>query len=76
MFTVTVDGRHLRKLTDVAGNAYNPHWSPDGRQITFARHRRLSPTGDVYTMRADGTGMRRLTTTPQLDTHQPDWGPA
>jgi len=75
LFTVKPNGRSLKKLTDLPGNSYQPAWSPDGKKIVFARHRRLSDEGDIYTMRADGTRLRRLTNRPKLDSHRPDWGP-
>src|SRR5438105_2493799 len=41
----------------------DPAWSPDGRRIVFVSDR-ISANGDreaVYVMRADGSGVRRLT---------------
>jgi Tol biopolymer transport system component len=75
LFTVRPNGEGLRQLTHVPGNASDARWSPDGRKIVFARNERLGPTGDVYTMNADGSNVRRVTNTPELDTHKPDWGP-
>lgn len=74
LFTIDPNGRRLRQLTDLPGNSYNGRWAPDGKKIVFARNRRLGPEGDVYTMNADGTGVRRVTHTPELDAHAPDWG--
>jgi TolB protein len=76
LFTVKPNGEHLRKLTHLAGNSYNAGWSPDGKRIVFAHNRALGPEGDIYTMNADGTGVRRLTNKPTLDSHRPDWGSA
>jgi TolB protein len=49
-----------------------PVWSPDGRTIVFG----MTPTGatdvnesDVYTIKADGTGVKRLTNTAGDDSH-------
>ena len=47
---VRPDGTGAERLT--AG--WKPTWSPDGRRIAFAR------PPDVYTMRADGGGVRRV----------------
>ncbi|MDB9744165.1 hypothetical protein OAA91_01410 [Fibrobacterales bacterium] len=42
------------------GNYESPSWSPDGKMITFSSDR--TGSSQVYLMRADGTGMFRLTT--------------
>jgi TolB protein len=40
----------------------HPSWSPDGSQIVFSRGQ-TDITADLYVVNADGTGLRRLTTT-------------
>jgi TolB protein len=75
LFTIRPNGQGMRQLTHLAGNAYDARWSPDGRRIVFAHNERLGPTGDVFTMNADGTHVRRVTNAPELDAHKPDWGP-
>lgn len=42
------------------GNYESPSWSPDGKMITFSSDR--TGSSQIYLMRADGTGMFRLTT--------------
>jgi Tol biopolymer transport system component len=37
-----------------------PTWSPDGRQLAFTRSG-PSGTSDIFAVRRDGTGLRRLT---------------
>jgi TolB protein len=73
LFTMRPDGSHVRQITHLPGNSYNGAWSPDGKKIAFARHARRSPTGDIWTMNANGTGLRQLTNAPSLDSHHPDW---
>jgi Tol biopolymer transport system component len=48
-------------------------WSPDGRSILFASQRD-HPDGyrDIYAMRPDGSGVRRLT---RLNAETPAWSP-
>ena len=52
-----------------------PVWSPDGRVIVFAMRpadATLESESDVYTVRADGSGLKRLTNAPGDDSH-PHW---
>ena len=36
-------------------------WSPDGSRLVVVAQARGQPAADVYTVRTDGTGLRRLT---------------
>lgn len=56
IFIVGRDGRGLRRLTYRGG--YAPAWSPDGKWIAFIRN------GDLYTVRTNGRGRRRLVDAP------------
>jgi Tol biopolymer transport system component len=76
LYTIGADGKSLRRVTRLAGNALAPRWSPDGRKIVFVRNARVGPGGDVYTLNVDGTGLRRVTKAPDLGARGPDWGPA
>lgn len=52
--------RHLNQLTENPADS-EPSFSADGHTIAFARE------GDVYVMRADGSGQKQLTTGSTLD---------
>lgn len=52
------------------GQYYNPDWSPDGKAIAFESTR--DGTFAIYTIRPDGTGLRRLTN-GGIDDEQPRW---
>jgi Tol biopolymer transport system component len=68
IFVVNVDGSGVKRLTRTRRRtdddwSENPSWSPDGKLIAFDGARTetngfLIP--DIYVMRADGTGERRL----------------
>jgi len=72
------DGSDPRILFDdpaIGEDPGGPVWSPDGRAIAFA----MKPRGatdpnesEVYTMKSDGSRLRRLTNTPGDDSH-PHW---
>lgn len=78
---MTADGtprRRIRTFSDVWGLA----WSPDGRHIAFTRIRETGepPPKDydvnVYLMRRDGTGVRRLTSRYKgLWSEDANWSP-
>ncbi len=53
------DGR-LNQLTEDPTDT-EPTFSPDGRAIAFVR------SGDVFSVRADGSGLRRLTSGAEID---------
>ncbi len=38
-----------------------PAWSPDGRWIAFVQHPTLQDRPEIYLMRPDGTGLKRIT---------------
>jgi len=68
----------LARLTADARGALEdpmPAWSPDGTRVAFCQLRsRAIGKSDIWTVRADGTGLRRLTRSPGLDT-DPSWRP-
>jgi Tol biopolymer transport system component len=55
-----VKDRHLNQLTENPADS-EPSFSADGHTIAFVRE------GDVYAMRADGSGQKRLTSGAELD---------
>ena len=78
IWVANADGGNPRQLFDggeLGSEPGTPVWSPDGASIAFA----MKPAGtndenesDIYVMRADGTGIVRLTSTPGDDSH-PHW---
>jgi Tol biopolymer transport system component len=59
LFTMNPDGGELRGLTHLRGNAYQGGWSPSGTKIVFTRNRRSGGVSDIYTMKANGSKLRR-----------------
>jgi Tol biopolymer transport system component len=58
------NGRRLRRLTDNFGDS-DPAWSPDGKYIAFIRDQ------DLYVMRANGKGLRRVVDGTDQDLDRP-----
>jgi TolB protein len=65
-----VGSRRFDQLTHSEGRNENPSWAPDGRHLVFMSTR--SGAQQIYTMVADGTGVRQLTTQGRNKT--PVWG--
>ncbi|HXI17293.1 MAG TPA: hypothetical protein VNM48_13090 [Chloroflexota bacterium] len=76
IWTYALPSGPWRQLTDAPAGAYDPEWSPDGR-LAYAV--RTSDPGrsvgrhDIWTMRADGSGARAITTSGQ--NRAPSWSP-
>ncbi|MDP3046211.1 MAG: hypothetical protein Q8O07_01910, partial [Chloroflexota bacterium] len=58
--------------TRILRNAEYPAWSPDGSRIAY--HAQGNGAWDIYTVRADGTGVIRVTNHPS-DNRYPAWSP-
>lgn len=62
IYTVRSNGHDIRQLTHVDGQAVQPHWSPDGRQIAFEFDKPDDSGCTVNVMHADGSDIVDLTT--------------
>ena len=84
LYLADADGSHVRPLGQPGVAGVSPAWSPDGRSIafvSFADHNGTvcpaegcPPSGEIYRVDADGTGLTRLTTSTTDDEH-PTWSP-
>jgi Tol biopolymer transport system component len=63
---IDIADRKIQVLTTEADNL--PDWSPDGSRIVFTR-RVDAVNFDIFTIRPDGTDLRRLTTSEANDGH-------
>jgi len=70
IFIMDIGSRQYVQLTHGEGRNENPSWAPDGRHLVFASTR--SGKSQIYTMLADGTQVKQLTT--QGDNRSPVWG--
>lgn len=80
IFVARTDGSDRRQITryengnsELAPHGLNepddhPSFSSDGKQIVFTSNRADRKEWDIYVMAANGTNVRRLTSSPGLDT--------
>jgi TolB protein len=59
---MNADGTNARALPEVGESTGDPSWSPDGRRVAFAAQQ--DRNWDIYLMNADGSGITRLTDSP------------
>ena len=65
--------RPIRRLW--RGSARSIDWSPDGHRLVFTGTPTVAGKPDVYVVRADGTGLRRLTSTAKASETDAVWSP-
>jgi len=76
LYAARADGRGLRNIPLHPGSEFfvrAPDWSPDGGDIVFSMWLRKTGEFDLYTARPDGSGLARLTATPEVEDF-PNWG--
>ncbi len=73
IFTVRPNGRDLRQITHVAGDASNVDWSPDGERVAFSWG--TETAARIVVMRANGTGLRVLPQPNGVFDDQPSFTP-
>jgi dipeptidyl aminopeptidase/acylaminoacyl peptidase len=85
LWTINVETKEKKRLTEGNFSVSSPNWSPDGKSIAFV----MSPGGvqessyidisddrntDIYLLSASGGSPRRLTQNPAADSN-PQWSP-
>ena len=73
IYVMNPDGSNVTRLTNNL-RAFDPEWSPDGRQIVFDSKDSWSGNYNIYVMNADGSGVTRLTYDAE-DGGNPSWSP-
>jgi TolB protein len=62
LFVMTPAGEQLRRVTKtLGGEEREPAWAPDGDSIAFVRREPGFTAREIWRVRPDGTGLRRLT---------------
>ena len=75
LYTITPDGKNLRKLTSEGANG-DPAWSPTGQRISFGSNREGGGRLNLYTMNPDGSQVRRITDlSPPYEAGDTSWSP-
>jgi len=62
------------RVLTTGGGACRPRFSPDGREIVYVSSS-ADGKGDIWLMKADGSGQERLTELPETYDYFPAWSP-
>lgn len=76
VYVLDADGSGLRRVTPMRLNAGGPDWSPDGKRIVFSSFYAGPRAPEIYAVRADGRGLRRVRREPRGNySFDPSWSP-
>jgi TolB protein len=70
---IRADGGGMQRLTHKLWSSEYPAWSPDGKWIAFVSYPGKDAMPGIYVMRADGSGIRKIT--PYSNAGAPAWQP-
>lgn len=73
IYTMDSAGGSVRRLTANFRYELQPKWSPDGTKIVFSR---FDGVYAIYVMRADGTGVMKITSPSGTNDLSPSWSPS
>jgi Tol biopolymer transport system component len=73
LYTVSIDGGPATDLTPGPEDASEARFSPDGKTVVFVRTTAAASreNADLYSIRPNGSGLTRLTTTGRVDEFDP-----
>lgn len=73
IYVMNADGSGLFQVThNLSPGGHYPTWSPDGSRLAFASDH--DGNREIYVIKIDGTGLRRITNDPRADQF-PAWSP-
>ena len=76
IYVLNADGSDFRRITPLRLNAGSPDWSPGGKRIVFNSSYEGQSAVEIYTVRPDGRGLKRVRKEPKNSfSFEPVWSP-
>jgi Tol biopolymer transport system component len=76
IYVLNANGSDFRRITPLRLNAGSPDWSPDGKRIVFNSSYEGQAAVEIYTVRPDGSGLKRVRKEPKYSaSFEPVWSP-
>jgi hypothetical protein len=72
IYSMNLNGGDVKRLTNSPGFDWLPAWSPNNDRIAFSSDRRTG-YDEIWTMKPDGSGLARETTTAETFDLDPEW---
>lgn len=72
IWTLGANGKRKRSVLDVGSSAA---WSPNGREVVFVQRVEESQADALFSVRVDGSGLRRITPPVESEIYGPSWSP-
>ena len=76
LYTIGADGRRLKALTANRSFELSPRWSPGGKRIVFSRYVNADDVYALHVIRADGSGLKKVTSPRGMNDVSPSWSPS
>ena len=76
LYTIGADGRRLKTLTSNRSNELWPKWSPGGKRLVFSRYANAANVYALHVVRADGSGLKKITSPRSMNDISPSWSPS
>ena len=76
IYVLNADGSDFHQITPLRLSAGSPDWSPDGKRIVFNSSYEGQAAVEIYTVRPDGNGLKRVRDEPKDNfSFEPVWSP-
>lgn len=75
IFVMRTDGSGVRQITHDAASKSELAWAPRGDRIAFVREPAGGGDREIYSIRANGSGLAELSNDPADDDTEPAWSP-
>jgi TolB protein len=72
LYTVGANGAGTKALV-TGGDSLQPAWSPDGKSLVFSRGGEHGLAATLWTVQADGSGVKQLTHKGPYEDSRPSW---
>ena len=58
LYTLSINGGDIKKITNFSGNKYDAQWRPDGKKVAFMKQ--VDQVMNIYEMNTDGTNLIQI----------------